>query len=243
MHYRVGTAKNPYTLVKIRRRSGTVWYYRLADDSKRTMHSTAVKGVRNEYLTRQWIEEHALNINGPGTTFGQYAKDVFVPGRCAWTARQRSRSRGSSLENTQHRRGPLENHLKPRFEKIRMTDITAPMFERWWTHLPLSNQTKNHIKYTMNIGMTEAKRDRVIRENPIADVEPMGKAQHTCDVLTLEELGKLFPTSGQKFREIWPLPRVRRSFRAHGFHGDPPRRSSGPALERRGMESGRDPDL
>ncbi len=70
--------------------------------------------------------------------------------------------------------------------------------------LPLANQTKNHILYSFSIVMWEAKRDGVVSENPLEDVEPMGKDFRATPALTDGELNTLFPVDLAEFERVWP---------------------------------------
>ena len=49
--------------------------------------------------------------------------------------------------------------------------LNAVAVENWLLSLPLANQSRNHMLRTMSIVLKEAKRQKIVRENPIADVE------------------------------------------------------------------------
>ena len=70
--------------------------------------------------------------------------------------------------------------------------------------LPLANQTRNHILYTLSIVLREAKRAGLVDANPAEDIGPMGKDFRSTLALADEELITLFPESRTAFGEVWP---------------------------------------
>jgi hypothetical protein len=72
-----------------------------------------------------------------------------------------------------NRRAHLNNYLFPRFGDDELCNITAVEIEDWLVSLPLANQTRNHILYSLSIVLQEAKREGIISSNPVEDVEPM----------------------------------------------------------------------
>ena len=60
-------------------------------------------------------------------------------------------------------------------------------FEDWWIALPVSNQTKNHILYTMRIILDDAEMQELIDRNPIRHIQRMKDNHRPRDVLTPEK--------------------------------------------------------
>ncbi len=101
------------------------------------------------------------------------------------------------------RRGHLQNYVFPQLGDVALADLNPVMIENWLVGLPLANQTKNHILYTLNIILSEARRENLIPFNPVSDVEPMASDYVARDVLTLQELKQLFPSDQERLLEIW----------------------------------------
>jgi len=103
------------------------------------------------------------------------------------------------------RRAQLNRYVLPEFGHKCLDELNAVEFENWLVSLPLSNSTKNHLRYTLGIILREAKREGFIKSNPLDDVEPMGQDFEKRDTLTAEELDKLFPVD-PKENETFRLP-------------------------------------
>lgn len=87
--------KVPYTLLKHPTKAGIVWYYRLADDPKRTPHSTGIRGtdVNRKYAV-EFVERllakrarAAAAASGPAGTLWEYLDRYFVWETCPHVAR------------------------------------------------------------------------------------------------------------------------------------------------------------
>ena len=65
-------------------------------------------------------------------------------------------------------------YIIPQFGKRRLDEITLPMVENWLVELPLANQTKNHMLYTLKTLFREAEAQKMIRADPLEKAEPMG---------------------------------------------------------------------
>ncbi len=68
---------------------------------------------------------------------------------------------------------------------------------------PLSNQTKNHIRYVLKIVFQEAKDQQLINENPVNEIKPFKPKWKKRDIFTDEEIKKLFPVDREKLLSIW----------------------------------------
>lgn len=183
-------------------KAAKIWYYRLGSDPNRVAKST---GQTLKHKAKEYVEQEVLSGNKGIPTFNDFTKDFFIWDKCDWTIRQQGKGRAIGKPTADHRRTHVVKHLQPQFGFLRLDKITPKMFESWWIRLAYANQTKNHIKYTMNIIMKEAKRDRLIIGNPIEDVEPMGNDSKQRDALSIEELAALFPVDMAAFMKVWPV--------------------------------------
>ena len=190
--------KSPFLLKK----RGKYWYMRYAHE--KDFHST---GYTNRKDAVSFANLHADSVIAQleGSPFLQdYARDFFKWDTCRWVARQRAKKRPFTRAVAASRRGHEKNYLFPQFGHRKLSDISAVDIEDWLVSLPLANQTKNHILYSLSIVMREAKRDRIIDKNPVEDVEPIGKDFEPTSALTDKELEALFPADPAQFDEIWP---------------------------------------
>jgi integrase len=132
-----------------------------------------------------------------------FAADFFKWGVCPWIKRQHAKGRPFSEYHAKARRGHLDKYIIPQFGKKRLDEVTRPMVENWLVTLPLSNQTRNHILYTLKTLFREAEAEKLIRSDPLAKAEPMGHDSKARDVFKMEELRLLFPDGRKKLLEIW----------------------------------------
>ena len=186
-------AKKPYYLFL----RGGRWYYRLPNE--KTFHSTGQKD-----RDRAIDEIHRqTGLGRPGMLLEDYAKNFFVWNKCSWIKRQHAKDRSFSKPVARSRRSHLEKYIFPVFGNTDLTNLNAVEIENWIVSLDLSNQTKNHIIYTLNIILKEAKREKLITANPLDDVEPMAKKYKERDTFTVEELKRLFPRDRRKLLTVW----------------------------------------
>jgi integrase len=187
------------------------WYYRSPEE--KTFHSTGVlveprRKNRNRDKALAWAlkklgKDEAHKI----PTLGEYAKDFFIWDCCEWIRRQHLKGRPFSKGVAKNRRAYLENHLFPAYRNLRLDRFNSVEVENWLASLDLSNQTRNHILDTLKIILREARREKVIATNPLADVERMANTYRKRDTLSLEECGLLFPRTKAELLRIWKEPK------------------------------------
>jgi hypothetical protein len=178
----------------------TVWYARYYDRSGRRLKVSTGKEKKGE--AREFAEQLLEDGVESSIRLEEFAKDFFRWDTCSWIQRQHAKDRSFGEYQARMRRAHLDGHILPEFGKKRLAELTGPAIERWLLRLPLANQTKNHILYTFKIVLREAKRERLIRESPLQESEPLARNAKGRDVLTMEELGKLFPKTDKKLLEI-----------------------------------------
>ena len=198
--------RTPYTLLKrVNKKGKTVWYYRTADDPKRIPHST---GKSTKWEAKQFVEK-ILSINGttPIPTISEYSKDFFDWDLCEWIQRVHAKGHSFSKATANMRRGHLKNYIIPKFGNVGLNEINPVQIENWLLNLPLSNQTKNHILYSLNIILKEARRERIIDTNPVGEVGSMSKTLYKKrDSLSLQDIKILFPQEEDELLRIWRRP-------------------------------------
>ena len=185
--------------------SKKVWYYRLASDPRGSLRSTGILVTPNN---RRDAERHVEQITGSAgiTTFAAFAKGFFkLDSR--FMIRNQMKNRAMRPANARQRQCHLDKWLIPRFGRLPLNQIRGVDFEDWWITLPLSNQTKNHILYTLRIILDDAETRELIDRNPIRHIQRMKDNHWPRDVLTQEEINKLFPIDWNTFKRIWVIPR------------------------------------
>jgi len=144
---------------------------------------------------KRWQE-----LRHPSMTLADFATGFYDEGS-AWIKRQRGKKRSISQEVARSRAGHLENYILPQWGKKALRDIDAVSIEDWLMSLDLSNQSRNHIWYSLRVILKEAARARLIEGVP--PVEPMGTDSKETDVLTPTEYMALFPRELDELRRIW----------------------------------------
>lgn len=205
------------------RRASGIYYYRLPggtyrstgeSDERRALARVAAIAVQggadvcNAVRTGAEISAPAVHILTPraaaaGLTIREYSSTFFVWGECDWIRRQLAKHRPIGSPTAAMRRGHLVNHIYPRWGDVPMEELNPVDVETWLADLPLADGTKNHILYSLVIVVREAHREKRIRFNPLADVEPMGRTYRHRDALTNDELAQLFPEDLGDLVQIW----------------------------------------
>lgn len=190
--------KRRYTLFK---RSGQkYWYVYVIENGKRVARST---GCTKKYQAQQYAEDFSRSQPLYQGTLKEYADGFFNWETSEWIKRRHARDKSFSRSTALLREGQLKNYILPAFGNIPLSDLNTVHIDNWISSLPLSNQSKNHILYTFNIILKEAKREKCILENPLDEVERMGVTYKKRDSLTLNDIKQLFPDDKSKLLQIW----------------------------------------
>ncbi len=197
-----------YTLYKRKLRRGPVWYFRLREDPKRVWRSTH-QSMKHD--AEAFVETYVRQSPGP-RSLAAYPKTFYVWGKCDWIKRQHAKGKQFSPAVARLRRAHLINYLFPRFGHYELDAIGAIEVENWLTELPLSNSSRNALLFSLRIILREAKRERRIPFNPLADVESMATSYLERDILSTDELKVLFPDDEQELIRIWREPRYAAMF-------------------------------
>ncbi len=196
-----------YTLISRKTKSGItvyhVGYYPPGSDRRVTVSTGASTIGRAREVADRILEQ----ATGPTPRLADYTKDFFIWGKCPWIARQHAKGRPFGEYQAKTRRAHLDNHIIPAFGNKRLEVLTRPLIENWILTLPLSNQSRNHILYTLRIILREAKSAKLIRDNPLQEMEPLGKNPRKRDVFTMDELRALFPAPLKELELIWKTPK------------------------------------
>lgn len=190
--------KDEYSLY--RRTNSKIWQFTYYIGSKRKYKST---GKKKKKEAKEFIENFLKKSEQKKISLYEYTKNFFIWNECTWIKRQHKKGKSFSRSTAKDRRAHLVNHILPEFGHIFLDNFNPVKIENWLLNLSVSNQTKNHILYTMNIIFKEAKRERLIKQNPIDDIDPLSKNHKKADAFSLNDLRILFPENKERLIEIW----------------------------------------
>ncbi len=186
----------PFTLVKRRKKTCDVWYYRLWD----------ADGVRREYSTGETSKAKALAIvselaktggllpermASKDMSFGAYSVDWWIWDKCPYVQGELLRGKKIGKRHVHNSRSALDRYVLPTFGKVKLKSITRLMVERWHRSLVtgknLSAKTANNILSVLSVMLGEAVRNELITKNPCADVKPFVPDTEVRGVLSWDE--------------------------------------------------------
>jgi hypothetical protein len=144
------------------------------------------------------------------TIFGEYAKDWWVWGKCAYCRGRLARSPVDrptiSERHAADMRAALELHVLPRFRTSRLSSIRPKAIEDWMTDLfdqGLSPKRINNIAGCQRVMLGEAKRLGLLAANPLDAVRMFAGHGRDRGTFTIEEIRTMFgPESLEKICKI-----------------------------------------
>jgi integrase len=209
--------KKPYRLFK----RGKTWYYKLPNE--KSFHTTGktVRSRAEDYVLKILNEGKPLQT---GKTLRQFvnAWHFFEWGECRWIQSQHEKGRSFSQPVARQRHSHLDKYILPQWGDKLLLDLDGFEIEQWLLGLKLSNQTRNHIRSTFNIIMKTARRQRLIKHNPIDDCEPLPIRWAETAAFSPAEIVKLFPKDLVELQRLWAgEPNVKYRWKARGRVEDP----------------------
>lgn len=211
---RMARYKAPYRLIKPTKHGG-IYYYRLGADPKRIRHST---GCTTEKQAREYCEKILKSDEHRKTSllFKDYAKDFFVEGKCSYLRNREMEDKPIGSKLASDYRGYINNYLIPYFGNQEINGITSMEIRDWRSQLkegkifaknmnhPPANATLNHVLRIMGIVLAQAEEEKMILQNPMNKVKSLSKRVYKKrDILTKEEIEKLFPNDDEALINIW----------------------------------------
>ncbi|MGM0431075.1 MAG: tyrosine-type recombinase/integrase [Spirochaetota bacterium] len=191
--------KNPYLL---RKRNG-IYQYKLAHE--KTYHSTQQRNKKKaiEFVIFQMTGEVPEKSLG-NMTLGAFTTDFFLPKKCRFISKKNSKGKEITKEMAQMRRGHLINHILPAFGQRLLETISKSEVDEWLIgYQKVSNRTKNYILDTIKIIWDEAVDRGVVKENSMRTIEKFNNNYKSRDILTMNEMKKLFPQQVDELVTIW----------------------------------------
>lgn len=187
------------------------WYYYFFDDQGRQIRRSC--GDRKspcflkrdaelllDKLKQQDLEEEIKKQESLLLTIKEIAADMFIEGKKHFTL---LKERGEEITETTRKgaRCNLEKHIFPRFGDYRPKDIDPAEVEDWLLSLPISNSTRNSIIKTFNDILKESLRYKHISQIPT--ITTFKRKSQKKDILSKDELKKLFPADKKELSLIW----------------------------------------
>lgn len=160
--------------------------------------------------------EQAIGIRSSSraVTFGEFAKDFFsIRDPHGWRLRNERYNKHFDTAYYNARQGYLNNYILPHWEDMLITAITDVAIEDWFLNLHsvqsgkmLADNSKNKILMAFRIILQEAKRQRLIKTNPAADVTEISAEIKAREPFNTIELYRMFPQKKSELLRIWGGP-------------------------------------
>jgi integrase len=178
----------------------TVFYYQCYDeDGKRTNgHSTgettrtaAVKKCNALMLAGKLLPSARKAV----PTFAEFARGWWEWDTCPYLKKQRGR-KDITRSYAKKCKGVVDSQLLPYFGKMRLDKITDVDIDAWlvgFADRGYKNSYANTVFGTLGLMLGEAVRRRIIPSNPAAAVEKLKNGGKQMELLTPDEVRRLFP--------------------------------------------------
>ena len=189
--------REPFVLFRKRLSSGSrIYYYAVWDDlGRRRQFST---GEKTKALAQksclELYRKNQLIPAGP-RLLQTFAENWFVYDSCPYIQAKLLRGFSYSRTNADNQRGYLDQHILPKFGRMRMDSIKVAQVEDWILELKrkgLSNNSVNHILATFKILFNEADRLGYLQNNPARAVKNLAHNSRPKGFLEDDEVERLF---------------------------------------------------
>ena len=196
----------PFTVYRrpTRKKKRFIYYIQFRDEHGK--RKTAVSsGKTNRADAECWAYQRTAerSVQSPKKQkFKDYASNWFLWEKCEYVERRRSR-RNYCRSYADKQRAYLRNHILPYFRNRELCSITDVDIDRWLLKVKkqYSPATANRALSVLKIMMKEAKRRRLISENPAAAVEKLAEKPRVKGILELSEFRLLFDP--EKVQDVW----------------------------------------
>jgi integrase len=179
--------------------SGQFWFTFWLDDARK--HVRCPDTVSTLRGAEKWADDHLSHLRSTNQErsliLSAYAEGWYLPDH-PWVKRK-----GISAPWAATRRAFLKKYILPRWGNSPITDLDPVTIENALLELDLSGKTRNCIRETLTIMVREARRQRVIPFNPLAEIERLPEDPRERSPLELGEIKRLFPRDLSK---VWREP-------------------------------------
>ncbi|MGA2377780.1 MAG: site-specific integrase [Spirochaetia bacterium] len=201
-------------------KEGVYWYASWHEDGTRVVRPTGVTwnprrrdGGRAEAIEagRKLRDEREAGRRKPGEgevpTFSKHAGGFYALDG-AYLKRQADKGKRLNAHWANSLQAMIDKYVIPRWGETRLDSFNAVEVENWLVDLPLSSQTRRHLLYgCLRVPLREAARERIIALNPLELVEPPVKESRKRDILSMDELRLLFPSTWEALVAVWGQPK------------------------------------
>lgn len=143
-------------------------------------------------------------------TLKDFAKDFFSGSDPhGWRRREEAMGRSRTEHFFKASAGRLKNYIIPEFGNYLLAAISPRMIQNWILSIesndgkPLSDNTRNKILQTFKYVMQEAKLQEIITSNPLDDAGKILERNQSREILTKEEIKRLFPEDEKELLRVW----------------------------------------
>lgn len=200
---------HPFRLKKRTYTNGSV-IYRVVFDIQ--PHKTYSSGKATEEEAVAWAYQNIdlVRRRVVAPTFGSFTEYFFLPDVCSWSRRRLQHGRTYAPAYFSSRRGILVNHLQPTLSPWRLDALTPGTLddllmelENIRTGAPLAPETRERARQVLKFIFEEAIFQRLVRDNPAAEIPPYCGTENPRTPFTLEEIHRFFPADLDAGRTIW----------------------------------------
>ena len=197
-------AHKPYNLYKrpTKKPGNFIYYCQFYDEAGNRMTAMST-GQTSKAAAETWAVEQikrGLITTQRNITFGQYAQDWWIWGKCSYIQGRLTRGTNLSRSYADSMRTYLTQHILPYFENKKLQKITAKMIEEWLMKLreksgktgdPLSHTTVNHNLTCFKIMLKEAVRLEYLYRSPAEGIKQLRERPKEKSILTIDEVKEL----------------------------------------------------
>jgi integrase len=209
-------AKAIFTVFGRKLASGkTVFYYQCYDEKGKRLWAKSTGLHKKTEATAYCMKLYrdGLLIPLPKVpTFGEYAEGWFDLETCRFLKRRQLRDPLSRGTIDIHRNN-LSAHLKAFFSKYRLDEIDTEVLEDWFLDMgkkELKPSSINLAYRTLRLMLGEAVHRKLIKANPTYEVKELKTEETDREILTLEEIRKLFPAQWNTVWDSWTAYKANR---------------------------------
>jgi integrase len=193
----------------------TVFYYQCYDEKGKRLWAKSTGLHKKTEATAYCMKLYrdGLLIPQPKVpTFGEYAEGWFDIETCRflkWRQLHDPLSQGS----IDIHKNNLTTHLKEFFSKYKLDEIDTAVLEDWFLDMSkkeLKPSSINLAYRTLRLMLGEAVHRKLIKTNPTYEVKELKVEDTDRDILTLEEIRKLFPAQWNTVWDNWTAYKANR---------------------------------
>ncbi|MGB4405577.1 MAG: tyrosine-type recombinase/integrase [Sphaerochaeta sp.] len=143
-------------------------------------------------------------------TIREFSRGLFTEDR--YGHKRRNERRNLIFKDIYYKahQGRMDNYIIPMFGDYLINSLTDIMIEDWFLGIEsirsgneLSDNTKNKVLACFRIVFDEAKRLRLVKDNPADQVSMINEIGGKRRAFSLPELGKMYPINEKDLLKIW----------------------------------------